>query len=765
MFSMKLDPAAISPRIRNPILLALVAAVTFVLLAAYSPLDPEWNQASNNEAVRSFLGSVGSFLSGSLTLVFGYVAYVIPVLLVAKILSIVALPRETRWWVGLVSLGGFLLVVLSLCCLAAAWTGSPIATVEETSGKIGLLLATSLFPIVHVKILAVVGSVGVLLGLQFLIRFSWLPLIETLGRCLYVVATKGSRFLIDCFQWIVNLVSRRGSNMLETSAVPARSTVTVRSRPVSSRRGTTDAKRKEPQLKAKTLQKTPASARPQTVKRQTRDIARLPDLGLLAEFKAAPVTASSQQLIDRIYEQLGTKLADFGVEAEVVSKFTGPVVTRFEIQPAAGVRVSKITALAKDLARALAVLSVRVVEVVPGKPFVGIEIPNDERSIVRLQEILKVVRRSGEMDSALKVVLGKDVAGNPILADIEKMPHLLVAGTTGSGKSVCINAILLSLLLHSTPENVRMILIDPKMLELAAYDEIPHLLTPVVTDVQDASRALGWCIGEMERRYQLMAALNVRNLVGYNALVEAAEKRGEPIVDPIHEDFGTTNAATLTKLPSIVVVVDEFADMIMVVGKKVEQLIARLAQKARAAGIHLILATQRPSVDVITGLIKANIPCRISFQVSSTTDSRTILDQGGAEQLLGHGDMLYLPPGSGVPVRVHGAFVSDEEVLKVVDYWRTRCEPDYVEEVTSLDASQSADSAFSLQQSEDEQDENYEEAVSFVLQSRKVSISSIQRKFRIGYNRAARIVEAMEAAGIVSAPNEMGNRQVLLSES
>lgn len=765
MFSMKLDPVAISPRIRNPILLALVAAVTFVLLAAYSPLDPEWNQASNNEAVRSFLGSVGSFLSGSLTLAIGYVSYVIPVLLVAKILSIVALPRETRWWIGLVSLGGFLLVVLSLCCLAAAWTGSPNAAIEVTSGKVGSLLASLLFPFVNVKILAVVGSVGVLLGIRFFIRFSWLPLIETMGRCLYVVATKGSRFLIDCFQWIFNLISKRGPNTLEARTEPSRTKATVRSRPVSVNRGTTDAKRQEPQLKTKAAQRPRASTRTQTNKKHTRDVAKLPDLSLLAEFRAAPVTANSQQLINRIYEQLGTKLADFGVEAEVVSKFTGPVVTRFEIQPAAGVRVSKITALAKDLARALAVLSVRVVEVIPGKPFVGIEIPNDERSIVRLQEILKVVRRSGEMDSALKVVLGKDVAGNPILADIEKMPHLLVAGTTGSGKSVCINAILLSLLLHSTPENVRMILIDPKMLELASYDDIPHLLTPVVTDVQDASRALGWCIGEMERRYQLMAALNVRNLAGYNALVDAAEKRGEPILDPIGADLGSTDGTTLTKLPSIVVVVDEFADMIMVVGKKVEQLIARLAQKARAAGIHLILATQRPSVDVITGLIKANIPCRISFQVSSTTDSRTILDQGGAEQLLGHGDMLYLPPGSGVPVRVHGAFVSDEEVLKVVEYWRTRCEPDYVEEVTSLDASQSADSVFSLQQSEDEQDENFEEAVSFVLQSRKVSISSIQRKFRIGYNRAARIVEAMEAAGIVSAPNEMGNRQVLLSES
>lgn len=762
---MKLDPIAISPRIRNPILLALVAAVTFVLLAAYSPLDPEWNQASNNEAVRSFLGSVGSFLSGSLTLAFGHVAYVIPVLLVAKILSIIALPRETRWWMGLVSLGGFFLVVLSLSCLAAAWTGAPSALIEAASGKTGALLASLLFPIVHVKILAVAASLGVLMGLQFLIRFSWLSLIETLGRYLYLIGTNGYKLAVECFQSIASLATKRSANVLVKSTKPVRSTTSVRTRPVTTRRDTANAKRQEPRLKAKTAQKTRSATRNTSNRKTTKDVVRLPDLSLLSEFKAVPVTANSQQLINRIYEQLGTKLADFGVEAEVVSKFTGPVVTRFEIQPAPGVRVSKITALAKDLARALAVQSVRVVEVIPGKPFVGIEIPNDERSVVRLQEVLKVTRRNGEMDSALKIVLGKDVGGNPILADIEKMPHLLVAGTTGSGKSVCINAILLSLLLHSTPEQARMILIDPKMLELAVYDDIPHLLTPVVTDVQEAHRALGWCIGEMERRYQLMAALNVRNLAGYNALVEAAEKRGEPIADPISESLGSLDAATLTKLPSIVVVVDEFADMIMVVGKKVEQLIARLAQKARAAGIHLILATQRPSVDVITGLIKANIPCRISFQVSSTTDSRTILDQGGAEQLLGHGDMLYLPPGSGVPVRVHGAFVSDEEVLKVVDYWRSRCEPDYVEEVTSPEGAQSADSFLNLQQNDDEQDENYEEAVSFVLQSRKVSISSIQRKFRIGYNRAARIVEAMEAAGIVSAPNDMGNRQVLRPES
>lgn len=761
---MKLDSVAMSPRIRNPIFLAVAAAVTFLLLAAYAPLDPDWNLASNNEAVRSFLGTIGAFLSNSLTLVIGYIAYSIPVLLIAKILSIIAHPRETRWWIGLVSLGGFVLVVCSLCCLCASWVGSPSDEIEAASGKTGAALAFLLFPILHVKVLAVIASVGVLIGLQLLIRFSWIVLIELLGRQLYWLGANCYSSIKRVYQTVARRNKPRDSKDLQPNSVTTRLRTNVTAKPAAIRR-TTAGKRKEPQLKAKAPSRTRTSTKESGSKKQIRDTTRLPDLNLLSEFRAVPVAASSIQSIDRIYDQLATKLADFGVEAEVVSKFTGPVVTRFEIQPAPGVRVSKITALAKDLARALAVVSVRVVEVIPGKPYVGIEIPNEERSTVRLQEILKAARRSGEMGPPLKFVLGKDVAGNPILTDIERMPHLLVAGTTGSGKSVFVNAMLLSLLLHSTPEQVRMILIDPKMLELAIYDDIPHLLTPVVTDVQDASRALGWCIAEMERRYQLMAALNVRNLAGYNAVIEAAEKRGEPILDPICTEIEVGESSPLTKLPCIVVVVDEFADMIMVVGKKVEQLIARIAQKARAAGIHLILATQRPSVDVITGLIKANIPCRISFQVSSTTDSRTILDQGGAEQLLGHGDMLYLPPGSGVPVRVHGAFVSDEEVLKVVDYWRTRCEPDYVEEVTSLEGKQSSDPLLSLHQGEDEQDENFEEAVSFVLETRKVSISSIQRKFRIGYNRAARIVEAMEAAGIVSSPNEMGNRQVLLSEA
>jgi len=449
------------------------------------------------------------------------------------------------------------------------------------------------------------------------------------------------------------------------------------------------------------------------------------------------------------------------------------VITRFEIQPAAGVKVSRISNLAKDLARSMAVISVRVVEVIPGKSVVGIEIPNEHREMVRLTEVLSS-EAYDRSSSPLTLALGNDIAGVPTVADLAKMPHLLVAGTTGSGKSVGINAMLLSLLFKATPEQVRMILVDPKMLELSIYDGIPHLLTPVITDMNDAASGLRWCVGEMERRYKLMAAMGVRNIAGFNKKVNDAIKAGEPLADPLWtfnpDDMGwdpsqePPQPPTLKSLPYIVVVVDEFADMMMIVGKKVEQLIARIAQKARAAGIHLILATQRPSVDVITGLIKANVPTRIAFQVSSKIDSRTILDQGGAEQLLGHGDMLYLPPGTSVPERVHGAFVDDHEVHKVVADWKRRGEPQYLEEITdesSVSSIPVPGFATESEQEGDESDPLYDEAVDFVLESRKASISSVQRKLRVGYNRAARLIEQMEAAGVVSAMGHNGNREVL----
>ena len=467
----------------------------------------------------------------------------------------------------------------------------------------------------------------------------------------------------------------------------------------------------------------------------------------------------SENELNQIASLLETKLDEFGIEATVESVIPGPVVTRFEIQPAPGTKASKITNIAQDIARSLSVSSVRVVEVIEGKSFVGIEIPNNNRKMVRLTEILSSDAFKNS-SSSLSLALGKDISGNPVVADLAKMPHLLVAGTTGSGKSVGLNAMLLSLLFKSDPEEVRMILIDPKMLELSVYDGIPHLLTPVITDMSNASNGLRWCVAEMDRRYKLMSITGVKSLAAYNKKIKDAEKNDEQIVNPLNED----NEEFLETLPYIVVVVDEFADMMMLVGKKLEHLIARIAQKARAAGIHLILATQRPSVDVITGLIKANMPTRIAFQVSTKIDSRTILDQGGAEQLLGDGDMLYFPPGVGVPKRVHGAFVGDDEVHRVVNDMKSKAEPNYVEEIISSkqDTGPITGWTSSETSSDDEQDELYDEAVNFVIDSRRASISAVQRKLRIGYNRAARLIETMEEAGIVSEMSSNGSREVLV---
>ncbi|MEJ6655326.1 MAG: DNA translocase FtsK, partial [Pseudomonas sp.] len=471
----------------------------------------------------------------------------------------------------------------------------------------------------------------------------------------------------------------------------------------------------------------------------------------------------SPESLEGMSRLLEIKLKDFGVEAEVEKVQPGPVITRFEIQPAPGVKVSKISNLAKDLARSLAVISVRVVEVIPGKTTVGIEIPNEDREIVRLSEVLQT-REFDEAQSPVTLALGHDIGGKPVLADLAKMPHLLVAGTTGSGKSVGVNAMLLSILFKSHPEEVRLIMIDPKMLELSIYEGIPHLLCPVVTDMKEAANSLRWCVAEMERRYKLMAAMGVRNLAGFNRKVKDAQKAGEPLTDPLFRRESMDDIPPeLQTLPVIVVVIDEFADMMMIVGKKVEELIARIAQKARAAGIHLVLATQRPSVDVITGLIKANIPTRMAFQVSSKIDSRTILDQGGAEQLLGHGDMLYMPPGTSLPVRVHGAFVSDEEVHRLVDEWKLRGEPDYIQDI--LDGADDGGSGSfdggSMSSDGEEEDALYDEAVRFVTESRRASISAVQRKLKIGYNRAARMIESMEMAGVVTSMNTNGSREVI----
>ena len=489
----------------------------------------------------------------------------------------------------------------------------------------------------------------------------------------------------------------------------------------------------------------------------------LPDLSLLDQPEPPSDKGFSQDELTEMGDLLVRRLSEFGVEAEIVAINPGPVVTRFEIDPAPGVKVSRITNLAKDLARSLAVISVRVVEVIPGKSTVGIEIPNQYREMVRLSQILGSDAYTKD-PSVLSLALGHDISGQSVCANLAKMPHLLVAGTTGSGKSVGVNAMILSMLYKARPDDLRLILVDPKMLELSIYEGIPHLLAPVVTDMKDAANALRWCVGEMERRYKLMAALGVRNLEGFNQKIREHEERGEPILDPtfVPSGFDPNEAAPeLKAMPFIVVVIDEFADMMMIVGKKVDQLIARLAQKARAAGIHLILATQRPSVDVITGLIKANVPSRISFQVSSKIDSRTVLDQGGAEQLLGHGDMLYLPAGKPVPVRVHGAFVDDHEVHNVVNFWKVQGEPAYEEAILNAQSAGDGEAQGSLLDGDDEADPLYDEAVAFVTETRRASISAVQRKLKIGYNRAARMIEAMEAAGVVSEMGPNGSREVL----
>ncbi|WP_370647400.1 DNA translocase FtsK [Bacterioplanoides sp. SCSIO 12839] len=484
----------------------------------------------------------------------------------------------------------------------------------------------------------------------------------------------------------------------------------------------------------------------------------LPSIALLDPPRTDQGAGFSPERLQDMSQMLVQKLADFGVKVEVTAVAPGPVITRFEIQPAPGVKASKISGLARDLARSMAMVAVRVVEVIPGKSVMGIEVPNENRAMVSISEVLA----SKEYDkgkSPLTIALGHDIGGNPIVTDLAKAPHMLVAGTTGSGKSVGVNAMLLSLLFKATPEELRLILVDPKMLELSVYEGIPHLLTPVITDMKEAHNGLRWSVEEMERRYQLMAAMGVRNIAGFNKKVKDALDAGQPIVDPtwqIDQSFDTT-PPTLEPLPYIVIVIDEFADMMMMVGKKVEELIARVAQKARAAGIHMILATQRPSVDVITGLIKANVPTRIAFQVSSKIDSRTILDQGGAEQLLGHGDMLFMPPGSALPERVHGAFVDDDEVHRLVAEWKQRGEPEYIEEITQGGEGDGVPGM----EGGDEKDDLYDQAVAFVTESGKCSISSVQRKLRIGYNRAARLVETMEASGVVSPPAHNGAREVI----
>jgi S-DNA-T family DNA segregation ATPase FtsK/SpoIIIE len=658
---------------------------------------------------------------------------------------------------------GWLIGILCGAVLARLHIAASLGLPAGAGGMIGSWIVHAGLPVLNWVGLTLLALVGLMTGAQTAIGFSWIQLAERTGRMIHRSAGAVVAFIRYWRDRIEDRRARRDGALALSKRREATLESHQRQRGERMQAAALDkaekVERRAPEVQA-TAPRAPAKPRQQPLF-EINSSAELPDFSLLDDAAEAPAAEFSGESLEGMSRLLELKLKDFGIEAEVVSVLPGPVVTRFEIQPAPGLKVSRISGLVKDLARSLAVVSVRIVEVIPGKSVVGIEIPNEQRSVVRLKElIMSEVYQASR--SPLTLALGKDIAGEPVIADVTKMPHVLVAGTTGSGKSVGINAMLLSILYKATPEQVRLILVDPKMLELSVYEGIPHLLTPVVTDMREAAQALRWCVAEMDRRYRLMSALGVRNLAGYNRRIES-----EDVEDPLWPTESGIDAPVLTHLPYIVVVIDEFADMMMIVGKKVEQLIARIAQKARAAGIHLVLATQRPSVDVITGLIKANIPARIGYQVSSKIDSRTIMDQGGAEQLLGHGDMLYLPPGTALPTRVHGAFVSDEEVHRIVGDLKTRGEPDYLTDVLADNGGDfgefGGDSSGEAPTGSAEQEDGlYDEAVAFVLETRRASISAVQRKLRIGYNRAARLVEAMEAAGVVSSMNSNGSREILV---
>ena len=756
--------------LREGALIALVAIFAYLLMAlvSYSELDPGWSKTGSGGSVINAGGPTGAWFADVFFSLFGYLAYLFPVLLAYRAWLVFrerARSQNVDWILLGLRFVGFFLVMVAGCGLAGMHFLAETALPFASGGLLGESVASGVTEAFSYRGGTLLLLSVFLFGLTIFTDLSWFKLMDELGRLVLLFWARGKLGLQQ-------FLSHRREKMQLKSVAKERQ----KERSVAIKRQVViEAKRSPPKIAAPTP-KPKVSARIEKEKQQTLFdapiVGELPHLELLDPADKPSGKGYSQESLEAMSRLLEIKLKDFNIVAEVVSVLPGPVVTRFEMQPAPGIKASRITGLAKDLARSLAVVSVRVVEVIPGKSVIGIEIPNAHREMVRMSEVV-----SSELfdssKSPVTVVLGHDIGGEPMIADIAKMPHLLVAGTTGSGKSVGVNVMLLSLLYKSTPKEVRLILVDPKMLELSVYEGIPHLLTPVITDMNNASNGLRWSVGEMERRYKLMAAMGVRNLAGFNRKVEDAIRAGEPIKDPLfvpEENFepgsAVATAPDLETLPAIVIVIDEFADMMMIVGKKVEQLIARIAQKARAAGIHLILATQRPSVDVITGLIKANVPTRIAFQVSSKIDSRTILDQGGAEQLLGHGDMLYLPPGTSVPIRVHGAFVDDHEVHAVVSDWKKRGKPNYLDEIVdeSVNSIEVPGLATEGEEGSDdpEADALYDEAVAFVLKTRKPSISSVQRKLRIGYNRAARLIEAMEAAGLISEMGNNGQRDVLV---
>ena len=730
------------------LVLVLVGLFIAVILFTYHPEDPSWSHmAADNAAIHNSGGNVGAWLSDMMLYLFGFSAWWWAVLafyamwLVYLKLEVVDASEKPFLLFNFI---GFAILLMASCALEAGHLISLPATLPIDPGG---MLGTTVDGLLRTMFGYVGSSMFLLLmfvvGFSLFTGWSWIMLTEKFGAGLIT----SYEFIKYKWQDWQDRKAGRAVGLeraefveIERKRVEDRPPVFIEP-PVLE---ITQSARVQKEKQAPLFESLPDSALP--------PIHLLDDPSGAVELPSAETLDFTSRLIER-------KLMDFGIEVKVLTAQPGPVITRFELEPAAGVKGSQVTNLIKDLARALSVVSVRVVETIPGKTCMGLELPNPKRQIVYLSEIMGS-QAYADVKSPLAICLGKDIAGKPAVADLAKMPHVLVAGTTGSGKSVAINALILSWLYKADASQVRLILIDPKMLELSVYEGIPHLLAPVVTDMRQAASALNWCVAEMERRYKLMSMLGVRNLAGYNQKIRDADKAGEKIPHPF--SLTPDEPEPLIEMPLIVVVIDELADLMMVVGKKVEELIARLAQKARASGIHLVLATQRPSVDVITGLIKANVPTRISFQVSSKIDSRTILDQMGAEALLGQGDMLYMPPGTGYPVRIHGAFVSDQEVHKVVNYLKSQGEPNYIEGILTNEAEEGgADFADSLSAGGSEVDPLYDEAVGIVLKTRRASISGVQRQLRIGYNRAARLIEDMERAGLVSAMQSNGNREVL----
>jgi S-DNA-T family DNA segregation ATPase FtsK/SpoIIIE len=752
--------AAVSRGLRESAVIAIaaVALVLLTALATYSPGDPGFSFTGSG-TVQNRIGPFGAWLADVLFFLFGRPAFLFPLMLgsAAVALHRVSGGDEPRSRANsAVRACGFLLVLVTSCALATLhW--APRSLPQSAGGVIGSLVGGGLGASLGFLGATLALLAAFMAGVSLAFGVSWFTIMDRVGAAAW-----------GAIGWI------RARSLAARDAAEGRERKQARKETVE-----TDQKKAALRTKPRIEQPAPRVEKSERVEKErqvplfeTVKSGELPPLKLLDD-PPQHAESYSPEALEAMSRLVELKLKDFGVEVEVVAVQPGPVVTRFELRPAPGVKVSQISSLAKDLARALSAISVRVVEVIPGKSVMGLEIPNEKRELVTLGEIIKS-KAYDELGSPLTLALGKDIGGQPIVADLARMPHLLIAGTTGSGKSVAINAMVLSLLYKATAEHVRLVMIDPKMLELSVYEGIPHLLAPVVTDMKQAANALRWSVAEMERRYQLMAALGVRNIAGFNKRVKEAIDAGKPIRDPVmlakaanDPTIDQSQIQDLAPLPYIVVIIDELADLMLIVGKKVEELITRLAQKARASGIHLVLATQRPSVDVITGLIKANIPCRIAFQVSAKVDSRTILDQSGAESLLGHGDMLYLPSGTALPNRVHGAFVSDQEVQRVVEALKKSAPPVYVDEVLSGPSSPIPGLAGEEGDGEGggtadaEADPLYDEAVKIVTTERKPSISYVQRRLKIGYNRAARLLEAMESAGIVGPLQSNGAREVL----